>query len=163
MIIRKVRPSDAAPIADIYNYYVEETTVSFEYVPVSAGEMAARIAETSAEYPYFVCEEDGKVAGYCYAHRWKERPAYSRTWETTVYLSSRSRGRGIGRLLMERLVEECRAAGCHVLVACITGDNDASMRFHERLGFVRASCFHQVGHKFGCWLDVADYELLLSR
>lgn len=163
MIIRKVHPSDASAIAEIYNYYVGETTVSFEYEPVSVDEMAARIAETSAEYPYLVCEDGGKVAGYCYAHRWKERAAYIHTWETTVYVASRDRGRGVGGLLMERLVEECRAAGCHVLVACITGDNEASIRFHERLGFVRASCFRQVGRKFGRWLDVVDYELLLSR
>ncbi len=163
MEVRNVRAADATAIADIYNHYVAETTVSFELQPVMAEEMGERIVAISALHPYLVCEdESGRVVGYCYAHPWKEREAYSKTWETTVYVSPACLGRGVGRMLMERLVSECRDLGCHALVACITADNTRSVRFHTSLGFSRVSCFRQVGRKFGQWLDVVDYELLLA-
>ena len=72
--------------------------------------------------------------GYCYAHAWKEKAAYKYTLETTVYLSPRYKGKGIGRQLMERLIEECRAGGYHALIACITEGNEASCSLHEKAG-----------------------------
>ena len=79
--------------------------------------MRERMAAISASYPYLVYLVDDEVAGYCYAHAWKERAAYRYTLETTVYLSPGYKGKGIGRLLMERLIEECRAGGFHALIA----------------------------------------------
>ena len=81
----------------------------------------------------------------------------------TVYVSSSCLGRGIGTLLMQRLIGECRSTGCHVLIACITADNAGSICFHEKLGFCCVSMFSAVGRKFGRWLDVVDYELLLDK
>lgn len=159
--IRNVAGDDAGRITEIYNQYILETTTSFETHPLSVEDMAEQIAGISAEFPYFVAEENSKVAGYCYAHKWKERAAYGKTLETTIYLSPESKGKGIGTMLMERLIDECRTRGYHVLIACITAENAESCRFHEHLGFLKVSHFHQVGKKFGRWLDVADYELLL--
>ncbi len=162
IVIRPVTAADARDISAIYNHYVTATTVSFETEPVTAEEMERRVAEISAAFPYYVCETGGRVAGWCCAHPWKDRAAYARTWETTVYLSPEARGRGAGAALMARLVEACRADGrCHALVACITAENAASIAFHTRLGFRRVSLFKEVGRKMGRWLDVADYELLL--
>ena len=160
-MIREVRVQDATAIAGIYNEYVLNSVISFETEPVSVPEMRRRIEEMSARYPYLVCEEAGKVVGYCYAHGWKTRAAYSQTWETTVYVDSAAHGRGIGKELMRRLIEECRRAGAHVLVACITGGNEKSIALHRQLGFRRVSHFSQVGIKFGRWLDVVDYQLLV--
>lgn len=160
-MIRPVRLDDAERIAFIYNNYVSATTVSFETEPVSAEEMRGRIGDLSSTYPYFVYERDGVVEGYCYAHRWKERAAYSKTFETTVYLAPEACRKGIGTLLMRRLVQECRSMGCHALIACVTGENTASLRMHESLGFCQVSRFSQVGRKFDRWLDVFDLELLL--
>ena len=106
-------------------------------------------------------EENGRVAGYCYAHAWKEKQAYSRTAETTVYLHPDSTGRGMGRQLMTALVDSCRQKGLHVLIACITVPNEASVRLHESLGFRQVSRFNEVGQKFGRWLDVYDFQLTL--
>ena len=91
----------------------------------------------------------------------RERAAYRHTQEVTVYVASDSTGLGIGRRLVERLVAECRTTECHALVACITADNEPSRRLFESIGFRRVSHFEQVGRKFGRWLDVVDYELLL--
>ncbi len=160
-MIRKVQISDAEAIANIYKHFVLDTTISFETKAPTFDEMARRIEHISSTYPYFVYEDEGEVVGYCYAHRWKDREAYSATCETTIYLAETVQGKGIGRKLMLHLIDECRKQGFHALVACITSENRASLQFHETLGFERVSEFRQVGRKFNRWLDVADLELLL--
>ena len=131
---------DAKAIVDIYNEYVVNSVATFETEPLRVEEMV----------------------GYCYAHTWKEKAAYKYTLETTVYLSPRYKGKGIGRQLMERLIEECRVGGYHALIACITEGNEASYSLHEKLGFRKVSHFEKVGLKFGRWLDVVDYELIIK-
>ena len=93
-MIRTARPADAAAIADIYNHYVRETVITFEETPVSAEEMARRIADIGARYPWLVYEYDGAVVGWAYATEWKTRSAYRFSVETTVYLADSHRGRG---------------------------------------------------------------------
>lgn len=159
--IRSVVLEDASEIARIYNYYIENGTQTFEVDAVSEAEMSERIGLISASFPFFICDVGGKIAGYCYAHLWKQRPAYRNTLETTVYVSPEYLQRGIGRRLMEVLIEECRRRGFHVLIACITGGNSASEQLHLGLGFKRVSLFEKVGEKFGRVLDVSDFELML--
>ncbi|WP_455593544.1 N-acetyltransferase family protein [Bacteroides sp.] len=160
-MIRPVELSDAKAIADIYNEYVINSVATFETEPVSENEMRKRVSEISSHFPYLVYEQGGMVAGYCYAHAWKEKSAYKYTLETTVYLSPQFQGKGIGKQLMEKLIDECRKGGYRVLIACITVDNEASNSMHLKLGFKQVSLFEKVGVKFGRQLDVADYELLL--
>ncbi len=162
---KKIRPvilEDAGAIVDIYNYFITDTTVTFEVQPLTVEKMAERIREISARFPYFVYEEDGRVLGYCYAHLWKERAAYSKTLETTVYLHKDATHRGIGSLMVNHLVDLCREHGYHALIACITEGNEASVRMHEKLGFRQVSEYKEVGRKFDEWLGVVDLELLLD-
>lgn len=161
MMIRRVRECDAQGIAGIYNDYVLNSTISFEVEALTVEQMRQRIADISARFPYFVWEEDGEIAGYCYAHPWKERAAYHNTLETTIYLSPRYIGKGIGHKLMQRLITECRQCGFKVLIACITANNVTSIDFHRRLGFSQVSHFEQVGEKQGQLLDVIDMQLTL--
>ena len=161
MNVRPVSPDDAAALAAIYNYYVRETVISFETEALSVEQMRARIVQTAAEFPYLVCEQDGRVLGYACAHRWKERAAYNQTWESSIYLHHEWCARGMGRALMESLVPLCREAGCRALIACITAENQASVAFHEALGFRQVSLFPAVGCKFGRLLDVVDLYLPL--
>lgn len=160
-MIRRVELKDAKEITRIYNEYIVSSTITFETDAVSEEEMRIRISEISSHYPYFVYEENETVIGYCYAHAWKGRAAYKYTLETTIYLSSGCSGKGIGKQLMQCLIEECRREGYHALIACITEGNEVSKSLHLRLGFKQVSHFKKVGIKFGRWLDVADYELLL--
>lgn len=159
--IRKVMPSDAGEIAAIYNKYVTDTTITFEVDTLTDDEMRNRIEDISAKYPYYVYEQDGHVAGFCYAHLWKDRAAYCKTLETTIYLSPQCLHRGIGTRLMHRLISDCRDMGFSALIACITGGNEASIQMHRSLGFEQVSHFKRVGMKFGRVLDVVDYELVL--
>lgn len=162
-MIRSVNGDDCESIAEIYNDYVVNSTATFETEPITAEEMRGRISSIYPAFPYFVYEEDGKIRGYCYAHAWKERAAYSKTLETTVYIADKYRGRGIGKILVSRLIDECRKRGYEVLVACITAENKASCEMHLKMGFKQVSLFEGVGIKFGRHLDVADFTLDLTR
>lgn len=160
-MIRPVTASDARQIVDIYNDYILNTTISFETVPLTVEQMQRRIEEIASHCPYIVWEEDDEIAGYCYAHPWKERAAYHLTLETTVYLSPQYFRKSIGTKLMQRLIDDCRKMGFKVLIACITADNEASIEMHRQLGFKQVSYFEQVGEKFGKMLDVVDMQLNL--
>ncbi len=162
MEIRPLEPhKDAPEIAEIYKWYVENTTATFETVPPTPEVMEERLHAIASDYPCYVCEESGRVVGYCYVHLWKTFAAYSLTLETTIYLRPGMEGHGIGLTLMEHLIRECRERGFVSLIACITAENDGSRRFHERLGFSQVSDFKRVGYKFGRYLDVTDYQLQL--
>lgn len=159
--IRPVRLDDAERIASIYNIYVSQTTITFETEPVSTEVMRGRIDAIASAFPYFVYEYSGEVLGYCYAHLWKDKEAYSKTLETTVYVAPEAGHKGIGTQLMNHLIEECRSRGFHALIACITDGNLPSLRLHHHLGFRQVSRFSEVGRKFDRWLDVIDLELIL--
>ncbi|MDE7440748.1 MAG: GNAT family N-acetyltransferase [Muribaculaceae bacterium] len=161
--IREVRVrEDSDQLATIYSWYVENTTATFELIPLTNRGMLLRIEQIAAHFPFFVWEEEGVILGYCYAHKWKCFLAYDITLETTIYLRPDATGKGIGGKLMGKLIEECRRRGFVSLIACITAENEGSCRFHESLGFKKVSFFRNVGQKFGRMLDVADYQLLLD-
>lgn len=160
-MIRIVKTEDAESIADIYNDYVLNTDISFETEEVSKEEMKLRISEISSIFPYFVYEIEGKVVGYCYAHLWKSRASYKHTLETTIYIAKNYQGQGIGHILMEKLIDACKQQNYKILIACITEDNLKSCILHEKLGFKQVSHFEKVGCKFGRWLGVRDFELIL--
>jgi phosphinothricin acetyltransferase len=162
-MIRPVRPTDVKILTDIYNGYIKQSTATFETERITADEMMARVTAISSHFPYFVFDVDGDIAGYCYAHLWKERAAYRYTLETTVYVSPRYLRRGIGMQLMTRLIDECRHKGYRALIACITEGNEASIALHRRLGFRQVSSFENVGVKFGRELGVTDFELLIGN
>lgn len=159
--IRPVRPEDMAALTRLYNYYVSHTAITFETAEITIEEMARRMADITQDYPYLVCELHGQPVGYAYAHRWKPRTAYAHTAEVTIYLDHTAVGRGLGHRLLDRLIAECRHTDIHVLVACITQGNEASIALHRKMGFTTISTFHEVGIKFGQWLDVTDMQLIL--
>lgn len=155
---------DAAAVAQIYNYYIAETTATFDVGDVSVDAMRRRLDVLAAEQrPRIVATDgDGVVLGYAYAHRWKTKQSYDTTAEITIYVHPQQRHRGIGTALATRLIALCREAGYHALISSITDGNDESIALHERLGFTAVSRFVEVGRKFGEWLGDVDYELLLG-
>lgn len=161
-MIRPVKPSDIKAITEIYNHYILNSVASFETETLSYETMKKRIIEISSNFPYYVCEINGDIAGYCYAHPWKERAAYKYTLETTIYIAPYHLHKGIGYRLMKELINSCKEQGFHSLIACITGNNNASIALHEKLEFKKVSHFEQVGYKHNQILDVVDYQLLLN-
>ena len=107
-MIRVVKETDAVHIAKIYNHYILNTLITFEEQPVTPEELLERIKSITTEYPWLVFEEDGRVVGYAYATRWKERSAYRRTVEAAIYLDVQDIGRHIGSQLTAALLDELR-------------------------------------------------------
>lgn len=161
--IREVNETDAYAIAAIYNWYIENTTVTFEVAPVSVAAMRQRIAAAGDSDSWLVLERAGQILGYAYAMPWKTRAAYGRTKETSVYVQHEHNGQGIGRALMTALVDKVRGKPIHVLIAGITLPNPASIALHVRLGFVPIGEFAQVGFKFDRYIDVGYWQLLMEN
>jgi L-amino acid N-acyltransferase YncA len=162
-LIRDCTPADAAPISAIYNHYVEETTITLEEALVAADEMAQRIANVTGGFPWLVWEQDGKLLGYAYATQWKARSGYRHSTETTIYLDPQATGKGIGTALYQSLLHKLRSLGAHSAVGGIAVPNRASVALHEKLGFVKIGQFREIGLKFGQWIDVGYWELILAK
>ena len=134
-MIRDVRQEDAAEICGIYNYYLENTVITFEENSVSPVDMAERIRSISLLHPWIVLEEEGRILGYAYASLWRVRSAYRFSSELTIYLHREFRKRGEGARLYGELIERLKKAGKHSLYGVIALPNDASVSLHEKMGF----------------------------
>lgn len=159
-MIRTVDRDDAEILCNIYNYYIENTTISFELQPVSVPEMQKRIEK--ATLPWLVYEKNKTAVGYAYASQWKERSAYRYTIETTVYVSQTAVGQQIGTQLYEALLLALRDFSVHALIGVIALPNAASIALHEKFGFTKAAHFQEVGWKFNRWIDVG-YWIKINR
>jgi len=160
-MIRNATTADAERICAIYNHYIKNTVISFEEEPVDEREMAHRIAEYTKAYPWLVFEKDGEILGYCYATKWRVRPAYRHSAETSVYVHKDHAGEGIGSALYAELIARAPGCGLHALVAGITLPNERSQALHEKMGFKKVAHFADIGNKFGKWLDVGYWERVL--
>ena len=154
----KLRPAslaDIPAITAIYAHAVRHGTASFELEPPTEAEMTRRMqAVLDGKFPYLAAEIDGRLAGYAYASLYRTRPAYRFTVENSVYVTPDMHRRGVGKALLERLIEECTARGYRQMIAVI-GDSDqaASIGVHKACGFEPAGNLKSIGWKFGKWLD----------
>ena len=156
--IRIARPEDGDALAAIYRPAVADRATSFEITPPDGAEMGRRVAAIVARTPWLVCEADGTVVGYAYAGPHRDRPAYRWSVEVSAYVDDGAQGRGIGRALYTSLLASLALQGFQSAYAGITLPNPPSEAFHRALGFAPVGVFHQVGHKFGRWHDVAWLE-----
>jgi phosphinothricin acetyltransferase len=162
-MIRKVTLEDAREIAEIYNYYVLNSCVTFEELEVSAEEMRGRIEAVNLKFPWLVFEKDSEILGYAYATMWKPRSAYKHTAESTVYLKREAIKNGIGSLLYKELLCQLTDLGFHAIIGGISLPNEASIALHEKFGFEKIAHFKEVGFKFKKWIDVGYWELLINK
>jgi len=153
--LRPAIPSDLGATDGIYEPEVRRGTATFETDPPDLAELGARLAKVQAAgLPCLVAELDGIIAGYAYAAAYHGRPAHRFTVEDSVYIAEGSRRRGLGRALLEGVIDGAREAGMRQMVAII-GDtaNLGSIRLHRACGFVDIGTLREVGFKFGRWLD----------
>lgn len=160
--IRLACKADAPQILEIYRPIVLHTHISFEQEAPEPSEIAARIAQTSRQYPWLVCQIDARIAGYAYASAFRARAAYQWTCETTVYVHKRYQRRGVARALYLSLLAILRAQGYRSAIGVIALPNQASVRAHESLGFQEIGVFKNVGFKAGAWRDTGWWQLDLN-
>lgn len=154
----------AAAMLAIFNEAIVKSTALYDYKPRTA-EMMQAWFETKAKgnFPVIGVEgDDGELMGFASFGTFRAWPAYKYSVEHSVYVDARFRGRGVGRRLLEEVIEAARARDFHVLIGGIDASNTASIALHERLGFTHCGTIRQVGFKFGRWLDLAFYQLILA-
>lgn len=164
MNIRVANPLDAEAVAAIYAPIVAHTWISFEVEPPTAAEMRDRIVNTLQRLPWLVSEDAaGRVNGYVYASKHKERPAYQWSVDVTAYVREDARCQGVGKHLYERLFDELARLGYFQAFAGIALPNAASVALHESVGFKPLGTYRNVGHKLGAWRDVGWWQRALRE
>ena len=161
-MIRSAEPGDAGRLCEIYNHYILTADATFEEEPVSAEEMRQRVDEVQTHFFWLVYEHDGEVVAYAYAGKWKARAAYRHSVELSVYVSPDRQGLGIGKRLYADLLRRLRDTDVHTVIGGVAGNNAASFALHRSFGFEQVARFREVGRKFGRWIDVTYFQLLLG-
>jgi L-amino acid N-acyltransferase YncA len=159
--VRPARQADMPRILSIYNHEVLSSTATYDTQPRTEEEHAQWFSHHDAAHPVLVAESQSTVCGWASLSHWSDRPAYDSSAEVSVYVAAEHRRKGIGRQLLQALVEAGRARGHHALLGRISSDNTVSIRLHESLGFSVVGVLKEVGFKFGRWLDVSIMELIL--
>lgn len=163
---RSAVAADAHPLVEMYNHYIETSTVTFDLEPWTADDMAHKI-HTVADLgmPFVVAEHDGDAVGYAYLSTFREKAAYDTTMENTLYLREDARGSGLGGALLAELLRLGATAGVREVIAVIanTADASASIRLHERAGFTHVGEMNNVGRKFDEWIGIVMMQKSLAR
>jgi L-amino acid N-acyltransferase len=162
LVIRKAELSDIKAITDIYNEAILTTTATFDTEPKEISERTQWLQSHDSRHPILVAILDDEVVGWASLTRWSDRIAYDDTAETSFYVKSGFRGRGIGRKLKHSLIEEARRLKFHTLIARIAGESDVSLHLNESFGFVHVGTMREVGRKFGRLLDVHILQKILD-
>lgn len=168
--VRSATLGDAERILEIYDYYVKNTAITFEYTTPTLEEFRGRMEEIMQKYPYLVAEKDGVIAGYAYAGAFVGRAAYDWSCETSIYLDKNARKCGIGKTLYTALEKELKEMGILNMYACIgyPAEEDEyltknSADFHSHIGFTQVGEFHKCGYKFGRWYNMIWMEKVIGE
>ncbi len=161
-MIRDFNIKDIHQLTDIYNYYVLNTIITFDHIPYSKEDYQEKITRIASEFPCIIFEENNEIVGYAYASKWRAKPAYNFTVESTVYLNHSAKRNGIGTKLYAELLKRLKEQNYHTVIGGISLPNAPSIKFHEKFGFKKAAHFKEVGLKFGKWIDVAFWQLDLQ-
>lgn len=158
MIIRDAQKIDFNAITNIYAYYVLNSSATAECCIPSVETMVNRFeAITKKKYPYLVAEHEGQILGYAYVTDFAEREAYQYSTSFTVYLANEAKGKGVGKQLLQAIDERVKQLNIHNLVALISGDNEESIKFHQKNEFKEIGRFPHSMRKFNRWVDLVWY------
>ncbi len=160
--IRLARRDDLESINDIYNYYVRESTSTYQETPEPIEARQAWFERHGPEHPVTVAEVDGQLVGWGVLSPFHGRSAYRFTVENSVYVDHEYHRRGIGDAILKDLIARARAIGHRTIIACIDASQEASLAIHAKYGFVKVGHLKEVGYKFGRWLDVVYMQLVVT-
>jgi L-amino acid N-acyltransferase len=159
--IRTACEADLSTINDIYNYYVLNSTCTFQIEPETIEARRQWFASHSERHPVIVAERNGRVIGWGSLSKFRERAAYDYSVETSVYVHHEQLGRGVGRVLLVDLIERAKKLGYRTILGGACSEQAASMKLQAALRFQPVAHFREVGFKFGRWLDVEYMQLML--
>ena len=163
MIIRDVASSDTKPILDIYNSYIESSVATFEETIINAFELEHRIeAILKKGGNWLVADDNGIIRGYAYSSDWHKRSAFRFSTEVSAYLSNAYLSQGVGTALYSALFKKIEENKKHSIIASITLPNPSSVSLHEKFRMQKVAHLNEVGFKFGQWLDVGYWQLVLK-
>ena len=154
LTIRKATLPDLGAITEIYNEAILKTVATFDTQTKTPEEQKSWFVEHGSKYPMLVAEQDGLIIGWASLSMWSDRCAYSDTAEISFYIKEGHQGKGIGKKLLEAIIQEGQKAGLHTVIARITEGNEASIHLCESVGFEHIGIMKEVGQKFGKLLDV---------
>jgi L-amino acid N-acyltransferase YncA len=160
-VIRLAREADNAQIAAIWNLEAIGTTATTDTEPRDAEAQAAWLGAHDAAYPALVAVVDDEVVAFGGLAPYRPKPSYARTVEDSVYVKDGWRGKGLGGLILDALIERARCCGHHAMIARIIAENEASRGLHGRRGFVQVGHEREVAFKLGRWLDVLTLQRML--
>ena len=168
--LRVANPEDAEELLGIYTYYVENTSITFEWKVPSIEEFRSRIENTLKKYPYIVAVHNEKIIAYAYASPFKTRAAYDWAIETSLYVHKAFRRSVVGRKILLKLEELLAKQNILNVNACIAYPpvedeylTKDSVRFHEKMGYRLVGEFHQCGYKFNRWYNMVWMEKMIGE
>lgn len=162
-IIRQATLEDIPAILELVNHEILHTTANYSYEPNTLEVQINWFEALQRDgFPVLVATIDGQVVGYGSYSAFAKRVGYRFTVEHSVYINYDFHGNGIGRLLVEQLVQLAKAESRHSIIARIDTQNEGSIHFHEKMGFTEVGRLKEIGFKFGKWLDVVYMQLMLG-
>ena len=162
MLIRTATLSDCPAISAIYNHYVLHDTCTYQEEPDTLEEREKWFAAHGPQHPVIVAEEAGQVVGWASLSPYNPRSAYRYTVENSIYLHPDWRRRGIGKLLLQELIDRARVLGYRAIIAGVSAEQVGSLQIHEKFGFIKVGHLNRVGFKHSQWLDVVYLQLELE-
>lgn len=160
-MIRPLDIGDAQALLDIYNYYVLNSTATFDIEVLSLKTFIDKLNHINADYPFIVFEEDNEILGYAYGSRFRPKPAYNYVVESTVYVKHTAHGKQIGTKLYAKLLSLLKEMNLHTVLGVLTIPNESSIKLHEKFGFEQVANLKEVGLKFGTWQNIGIWQLKL--
>ncbi len=156
-MIRFIEEKDIQACCDLYNWYIENTTITFEEEPLTLSQFTQRVHQIQKKYPYIVLEENDQIVGYAYLDAFSPRVAYNWTADLSIYLDHTFKSKGYGSLLMEEILRLAQMDGYCNVVSIVTEGNIPSEHIHEKFCFEKKALFKNFGYKFHQWLGVTYY------
>ena len=160
--IRKAETNDLERINEIYNYYVFESTCTYQTEPEPIESRKKWFNNHHEKHPVIIAEIDNRILGWGAISQFKDRMAYENTGEISVYVDHEWLHRGLGQAILSRLIEKAGKSGLHTLMAVISADQTPSIKLHEKYGFDTVGRLKEVGNKFGAWLDVVYMQYMVK-
>jgi phosphinothricin acetyltransferase len=155
--------TDLTPMLNIYNYYIMNTTATFDLGPISMEEFKNRIFIKHPKYKTYLIYEENELLGFCFITQFRSKTAYDKTAEIGLYLKPEFTGKGLGAIIVNYLESVARQGHFETLIASISGDNLSSIKLFEKLGYEKCAHYKRIAEKFNRKVDIIDFQRVICE